>query len=454
MIKFLQMLPINAFITEHPPDLKHALITADQQPLERKLERNAQIKILIQRIVMRLERLRLRASGDMLEHRRLHLEKFFPCQKSAHRLPEQILFYEQLSRFRIHQEIQIAPTEKLLFIFQSIEFRRDGAERLAENFPIAHFQCPLFLLGRKQYPARFDEIPHLDRISKKFQLLRTENIFGEKNLYAGAPVFDMHEADLAHHPERSNPPDQYERRAVLCKSIKTIQRLLIGVGPLRFLRIDIVKHLRQTAQFHLLGGDDVLSQIFFHIQLIVDIFAGKDNNRASESTRSYRRNTCSLSKLSDGKNVVFHLAGRSRDLYGVTLLLADEFLAKRRFVGNFSNRWIHFVGTDDFKIHFFAADFDRQARTNTDRRRALLFSGHHGILEHPFKLGDTCLIFILLAFGFAVFGVLRKIALLFGFLDSVSDRLTHLTLAFIELSVQFFQTLLGKNSCHYFVFRK
>ena len=48
---------------------------ADEQPLQIKLRRDAQVKIDPERLVMGPERFRRRAAGDGLQHRRFHFKE-------------------------------------------------------------------------------------------------------------------------------------------------------------------------------------------------------------------------------------------------------------------------------------------------------------------------------------------------------------------------------------------
>ena len=61
-------------IAEVPVNLVDTIHPANYQPLEIQLGRDAQEQIQIERIVMGRERLRRRAAGDWLHHRRLDLE--------------------------------------------------------------------------------------------------------------------------------------------------------------------------------------------------------------------------------------------------------------------------------------------------------------------------------------------------------------------------------------------
>ncbi len=65
----------DAFVAEVAVDLEHALEAADHQALEVELGRDAQVHLLLQRVVVRHERLGVGAAGNGVEHGRLHLQE-------------------------------------------------------------------------------------------------------------------------------------------------------------------------------------------------------------------------------------------------------------------------------------------------------------------------------------------------------------------------------------------
>jgi hypothetical protein len=68
----------DALVAETPVDLEHALEAAHQQALEVQLRRDAQVHLLVQRVVVRDERLGVGAARDRVEHGRLHLQEAVP----------------------------------------------------------------------------------------------------------------------------------------------------------------------------------------------------------------------------------------------------------------------------------------------------------------------------------------------------------------------------------------
>ena len=67
------MVGIHALVAELAPDLEHLLEAAHEQALEVQLGGDAQIEILVERVVVRDEGARVRAAQDGMQDGRLHL---------------------------------------------------------------------------------------------------------------------------------------------------------------------------------------------------------------------------------------------------------------------------------------------------------------------------------------------------------------------------------------------
>ena len=67
------MIRIHALVAELAPDLEDLLEAAHQQALEMQLGGDAQVEVLVQRVVVRDEGTRVRAAEDGVQDGRLHL---------------------------------------------------------------------------------------------------------------------------------------------------------------------------------------------------------------------------------------------------------------------------------------------------------------------------------------------------------------------------------------------
>ena len=66
---------VDALVAEHAPDLEHALEPADDEALEVQLERDAEVEVDVERVVVGDERARGRAAELVVEHRGLDLDE-------------------------------------------------------------------------------------------------------------------------------------------------------------------------------------------------------------------------------------------------------------------------------------------------------------------------------------------------------------------------------------------
>jgi hypothetical protein len=65
----------DALVAEDAPDLEHPLHPADDQPLEVQLERDAQVQLHVERVVVGGERAGVGAAGLGVQHRGLDLDE-------------------------------------------------------------------------------------------------------------------------------------------------------------------------------------------------------------------------------------------------------------------------------------------------------------------------------------------------------------------------------------------
>src|ERR1700719_5095830 len=73
----------NAFVPEIAIELENFVEPAHEQALEIKFRRDAQIKVKVERLVIRLKRLRRCAACDSLQHRRFDLKKTSLLKETA-----------------------------------------------------------------------------------------------------------------------------------------------------------------------------------------------------------------------------------------------------------------------------------------------------------------------------------------------------------------------------------
>src|SRR5437762_837651 len=102
------MLSGKAFVPKVAADLKYAIDSADEQALQIKLQRDAQVKVAAERIVESDKRLRCSASGNGLHHRCLDFDVTAAFHEIADFADHSAAQQEYALHFVICHQIQIA----------------------------------------------------------------------------------------------------------------------------------------------------------------------------------------------------------------------------------------------------------------------------------------------------------------------------------------------------------
>ncbi len=99
---------VDALVAEHPPDLEHPLQPADDEPLEVQLQRDPQVEVDVQGVVVGDERAGRRAALDRLQHRALDLGEAQAVQVAADRVDRGVPDPEDLAGALVGLEVDVA----------------------------------------------------------------------------------------------------------------------------------------------------------------------------------------------------------------------------------------------------------------------------------------------------------------------------------------------------------
>ena len=193
----------HAFIAEISIDLVHAFKPTDDEALEVQLGRDAQEQIEIQRVVMRGERTRGGATGDVMHHRRLHFQKAPGVEPATERRNDPRTLEKHFARFRVDDQVDVTLTVTLLDIAQPVPFVGQRAQRFGEQAQVVDLDRQLAGLRTHQAAFRTDDvadIPALEGIVGVAQRIRLQ-----KQLQAAGHILDLSECGFAHHPLGHEP---------------------------------------------------------------------------------------------------------------------------------------------------------------------------------------------------------------------------------------------------------
>ena len=154
-------------VAEVAVDLVDPLETADRQPLEIQLRRDAQEQVHVERVVMRHERPRQRAAGNRLHHRRLDLEIAAAVQKAANRGEHSASDGEHLARVGIDDQVEIPLAVARLDVRQPMPFLGQRQETLGQELERGGPDRQLVGLGAEDAPLHADEVAEVEKLEDR-----------------------------------------------------------------------------------------------------------------------------------------------------------------------------------------------------------------------------------------------------------------------------------------------
>ncbi|EQD52667.1 hypothetical protein B1A_12618, partial [mine drainage metagenome] len=124
------MLGREPLVAEIAVDLVHALEPPDHQALQIQLRGDAQIHVLIERVVVRDEGARARPAGNRLHHRGLHLDEIERVEKLAQIAHDARACPEHVAAGLVDDQIHVPLPVARLHVGQAVPFVRQRPQRL------------------------------------------------------------------------------------------------------------------------------------------------------------------------------------------------------------------------------------------------------------------------------------------------------------------------------------
>ena len=115
---------VDTLIAEHSADLVDALQPADDQSLEVELERNAELDILVERVVVGLEGSCRGAAGVRDQHGGLDLHEALLVQKTADLRDDLAALDKGIAHVLVHDEVDIALTVARIAVGEPVPLLR------------------------------------------------------------------------------------------------------------------------------------------------------------------------------------------------------------------------------------------------------------------------------------------------------------------------------------------
>jgi len=179
------VLLVDTLVAEDAAQLVDLFVAAHQQFFERELERNPQLEIVPQRVVVRLEGARLGPAGGLQNDRRFDFQKTAIFQE----VPDVADYPRPLAKYvaylGVDDQVEVALAVADLFVFDTVPLVGQRPERLGQRLPVFHLDRQLAGAGGKNAATNANQVANV----KLFQLVVVGNLlFVEVKLYAAALV--------------------------------------------------------------------------------------------------------------------------------------------------------------------------------------------------------------------------------------------------------------------------
>ena len=185
-----------AFVAEVAVDLVDPVEAADDEALEVKLRGDAQKKILVERVVMRLEGPRRRAACDLLHHRRFHFKISALIEELPQRLQGFGALDEDFAAFEIREQVHVALAVAQLHVREAVELLRQRQHGLGEEGEPLDVHRQLAGAGAEQVAGDADVVAHVEELVER-EALFADRVEADINLQPLALLLERGKAGLA-----------------------------------------------------------------------------------------------------------------------------------------------------------------------------------------------------------------------------------------------------------------
>ena len=152
----------DALVAKRPAEVVDVLQAPDDAAVQEQLDRDAQVQVDVQRVVMRRERARGGAAGECLQHRRLDLREAFLAQDLVDRLDHLRAFEEHLARLGVRQQVELAIAVARAEILHPVVTVRRRAQRLGQQRALDHAERELPALGDVHVAVDADDVADVE----------------------------------------------------------------------------------------------------------------------------------------------------------------------------------------------------------------------------------------------------------------------------------------------------
>ena len=186
----------DALVAEDPPDLEHPLHPADDQPLQVQFERDPQVQVHVERVVMCDERPRVGAACIDVEHGGLDLDEAVAVQRAAEARDHRMADLEGATGLVVHDQVRVPLPEARVGVGETVPLAGHRAHRLREQLDRDGFHRELTLPGGHHGAGRADPVAEVELLHVG-ELIVARHGLRDEQLDLVATIADGGEHELA-----------------------------------------------------------------------------------------------------------------------------------------------------------------------------------------------------------------------------------------------------------------
>ena len=201
------------FVAEDAPNLVDLVHSAHDEALQVEFGGDAEEEVAVQRLVMRLERLRHRARRDRSQHGRVHLQIAPRVEERPYRRQGPAPRAHRLVNLAVGDQIEVALAIALLDVAQAVIFLGGRTQRLRQQRDAVRAERRLARLRPQHRPGRAHEVAEVEVVQEGVAV--AERVAPDEELQFAFRVLDVGERRFAHSSDaREAPRDRRLRRGL------------------------------------------------------------------------------------------------------------------------------------------------------------------------------------------------------------------------------------------------
>ncbi len=257
----------HALVPEGPRDFVDPFHSAHDQPLQVELDRDAEVELHVERVVVRRERARLRAADFGMQHGCLHLDEPVLGESPTKACHGLVADLEVPTSILVDDEVGVALPEPGVDIAQPVPLVRHRPDRLREQRHLRGLDRQFALPRGHHRAVHADPVTEVERLDRG-EFVVADDGFGDEQLHLARTVADRREHEFARVALEHDPTG--DRHLVVgldagfepAPDVADLRERVRAVEPVRVGILTLRAHLVQAGETpRLLRGEPASGQL-------------------------------------------------------------------------------------------------------------------------------------------------------------------------------------------------